>query len=470
MRTNIRLTLAVAALALTTAAFAQRSNSSYFTEGNAMRHNLNPAFDGEYNYVSIPALGNVNIGMKGNFGIENVLFTNNAGKLSTYLHPDIQWSDIESGLKANNKIRTDINMQILGAGFKAWGGYNTVGLNVRSFIGANVPLEIFEMTKNLQNQNYSISNLNMRAQAWAELAFGHSRSINNWRVGGKFKLLFGSAQLDASLKDLQLNIADPGHWSASGEATIEANLKNWAWETETKEYEGRKNAAQQPATYETVTDVSEDYSFSPMNGMGIAFDLGAEYDFKDVAPGLKLSFALLDLGFIKWSNNVVAKNNGTPFDFYGFSNVQVNDGPGTSLEDQTNQLLDDFTDLFHMKDLGDEGGKAKGLGATMNFGAEYALPQYKPLRFGFLSTTRIQGKYTWNEERFSANISPLKWLEGNINFGVGSFGADFGWMLNIHPKGYNFFIAMDHILGKTSKQLIPLSSQAQLSMGMSVTW
>lgn len=471
MRTNIRLTLAAAALALTTAVFAQRSNSSYFTEGNTMRHTLNPAFGGEYNYVSIPVLGNMNLTSHGNFGLENVFFTNSAGKLATYLHPDIQWSDVEKGLKQNNKIREDIGIQILGGGFKAWGGYNTVALNARTFVGLNVPYELFDMTKNLQNQNYSVGNLDARAQAWAELAFGHSRNIDDhWRVGGKLKILFGSGQFDAALKDLQLNIADPGHWTASGNATVEANLKNWAWKTEVKEYEGRKTANNQPATYETVTGVDDNYSFSPINGAGMAFDLGAEYDFKEIVPGLKLSLAFLDLGFIRWKNNVVAQNNGTPFDFYGFSNVQVNDGPGVAFEDQKNQMVDDLTDLYRLNDMGNLGGKTKGLGATMNFGAEYALPQYKPLRFGFLSSTRIQGAYSWNEERFSANVAPLKWLDGGINFGIGSFGADFGWIINFHPKGFNFFIAMDHIMGKCSKQMIPLSSQAQLSLGMSVTW
>ena len=45
-----------------------------------------------------------------------------------------------------------------------------------------------------------------------------------------------------------------------------------------------------------------------------------------------------------------------------------------------------------------------------------------------------------------------------------------GWVLNIHPKGYNFFIGMDHLLGKQSKEGIPLSSNASLNIGMSVTW
>ena len=75
------------------------------------------------------------------------------------------------------------------------------------------------------------------------------------------------------------------------------------------------------------------------------------------------------------------------------------------------------------------------------------------------------------EGRISANYTPLKWLDGGVNFAVNSFAASMGWVLNIHPKGYNFFIGMDHILGKTTKGVcVPLSSNAHVALGMNITW
>jgi len=41
---------------------AQTLSSSYFLEGATFRHQLNPAFMGERNYISIPLLGNINVG------------------------------------------------------------------------------------------------------------------------------------------------------------------------------------------------------------------------------------------------------------------------------------------------------------------------------------------------------------------------------------------------------------------------
>lgn len=95
---------------------------------------------------------------------------------------------------------------------------------------------------------------------------------------------------------------------------------------------------------------------------------------------------------------------------------------------------------------------------------------YRKLSFGALSSTRINGKYSWTEGRVSANWKPLRWLDGGVNFAVNTFTTSAGWILNIHPKGYNFFVGMDHILGKTSKEFIPLSSNASVALGMNITF
>ena len=55
---------------------AQGLNSGYFTEDYKFRHNLNPAFENQQNYVSLPALGNLNVRAQGNFGLGDVLFDN----------------------------------------------------------------------------------------------------------------------------------------------------------------------------------------------------------------------------------------------------------------------------------------------------------------------------------------------------------------------------------------------------------
>ena len=70
----------------------------------------------------------------------------------------------------------------------------------------------------------------------------------------------------------------------------------------------------------------------------------------------------------------------------------------------------------------------------------------------------------------SANCAPLKWLDGGINVAFTSFCTTMGWIINIHPKGFNFFVGMDHLIGKTGANMIPLSSNMSFNVGMNITW
>lgn len=97
------------------------------------------------------------------------------------------------------------------------------------------------------------------------------------------------------------------------------------------------------------------------------------------------------------------------------------------LEDQLEDLGKDVENYasFHRTETG---GKAtKMLGATLNIGADYAFPLYDKLHFGFLSSTRINGPYSWSEGRLSANVSPVKWFDAGVNYGLSTFGSSFGW-------------------------------------------
>ena len=49
---------------------------------------------------------------------------------------------------------------------------------------------------------------------------------------------------------------------------------------------------------------------------------------------------------------------------------------------------------------------------------------------------------------------------------AGTFGVGFGWLVNIHPGCFNFFVGMDHTLGKTTKEFVPLSSNASVNLGL----
>ena len=54
-------------------AMAQTLNSAYFTDYYKFRHDMNPAFENKQNYIIFPALGNINVNLQGNFGMDHIL-------------------------------------------------------------------------------------------------------------------------------------------------------------------------------------------------------------------------------------------------------------------------------------------------------------------------------------------------------------------------------------------------------------
>ena len=108
---NYRIFLAVAALGMASAATAQNLKSGYFTDGYQYRHDLNPAFANEQNYVAVPALGNLNVGLNSNIGVDNILF-NVDGRTALFLNPNVRADEFLSGINEKNKISEDLRVKI----------------------------------------------------------------------------------------------------------------------------------------------------------------------------------------------------------------------------------------------------------------------------------------------------------------------------------------------------------------------
>ncbi len=468
MKKILKYMLAVAVMSAATNTSAQNLSSAYFLDGFAQGHELNPAKEYDRKgYFSFP-IGNIYTGVKGNLNLKDVFYKNPdpTGKaLVTYLHPSISYDQAMKGFDKNNKLLSDVRFDIVNVGFHALKGYNTITIGVRANIGTNIPKEFFDLTKQLSNRDYHVPNFGALATAYAEVGLGHSHQIADaWRLGGKAKILVGGGYARLKMDNLNLNLADGNEWTAQANATVEAGVKGFTWGApEVKEY---KNHPGQ--TYEQVDFDNIDVKRPGPNGYGAAFDLGVEWDLEKQfgVKGLKASASVLDIGFIRWKEVAIARNNGETFVFDGFNDIKVKDGPGTKFDDQADKIQDRLTDLYRIQAEKGTTSKTTTLGATLNVAVEYALPTYRHLKFGFLSTTRLQGKYSWNEERLAVTVSPAKMFEVSGNVGVGTLGTNLGWIINFHPRGFNLFLGSDHCLGKLSKQGVPLRSNYDVCLGI----
>lgn len=146
----------------------------------------------------------------------------------------------------------------------------------------------------------------------------------------------------------------------------------------------------------------------------------------------------------------------------------MDDDQANNFDDELDRMRNGLSSLYELEDMGDQGSVSKSVGATINVGASYNLPTYRKLTFGFLSTSHMQKNFNWTDARVSANWAPYSFLSGSLSAAYGTFGGSVGWMLNLHPKYFNLFLAMDQITGTLSKQYIPLSGVGTFHVGMNI--
>lgn len=440
---------------------AQELRTSYFMETSNFRHQMNPALL-EDSYFGL-LFSNINVGMTGNIGAKQFIFDTNGlpgymgnYRYTTFMDPNVDAATFLNKLHDKNRFDLYLNYNLFSVGFKAWGGVNLLELNLRSNTNLTLPKELFEFAKTAgEKEHYEFGGLGMRTQNYMELALGHSRDINDqWRVGGKLKFLIGAAYADFTADNVKLDMTEDA-WRIQSDAQVKASLLK---SDVIHEGPSKNSADGRPRVKEL-----DNFGFS-LPGFGMALDLGVTY--KPI-ENLTLSAAITDLGFISWRNTHHASSQGD-YTFDGFNNIYIGgDKEHTEdIEDQFDQIGDDLEEMFSVYDDGTKTA-TQALAATLNVGAEYKLPAYDKLKFGFLYTSRIHGKYSWHQGMLNVGVRPVKWFECNVNGAVTSTGVTAGGMLSLKAPHFNFYIAADRFFSKLGKQGVPLnSSNGNITFGM----
>lgn len=432
--------------------YAQHTTSGYFLDGYLTRYQMNPAMGNSQGFVSFPGLSNINVAQRSTLGVKDI-FYNIDGKTTTFLNPGVSSEEAMERLKGTNHVGVNTKIDVLSVGFKGLGGYNTIGISARANAAVKLPTDIFRLLKEgVSNSTYNIADIKAHADAYAEIALNHSHQLNEkLRIGATLKVLVGAGNVDADFDKAQLELRDDA-WDVVTDATVQANIKNLRYTSKVSENTGNM----------CIDEVDID-KFG-VAGFGAAVDLGAVYTLGD----FELSAALLDLGAIGWSNNYVASTDGEhrfTTDRYTFN---VDDEASNCFEDELERMGDDLAVLYEMKDMGDRGRRTRMLAPTVNVGAKYTLPAYKALSFGVLSSSRLQGDFSWTELRLSANFAPCRFFSMGANVATGNLGTGLGWLINIHPTGFNLFVGMDYTCMKLAKPGVPENSSTSINFGWNI--
>lgn len=424
--TYVQYILAILLMAATAQLPAQTLHSAYFLESMVQRNELNPAFGAESNYIVVPVIGGSQIGIHSNVGMGNFFFQR-GDKLVNGLSPQVTANEFLSGLPTNSQLELSVEIPLVSVGFHAWGGFNTVILKERSFIAANMPSTLFEFLKQGQNAQgvaqYDIDNLSLYTDHYIELAFGHQRelpALEGFSYGAKVKLLVGALGGSIDMEHIGINLSQERWYITSkGSAQLSSGMH---------------------FVYNENGDISNiAFGSYQLGGFGLGFDLGAAYT-PQALPGLTVSLALTDIGFISWSDMERAVAGGT-FEYTGFDNIGAPGQPEAS--EQLDGLLNDMAQVINVTPT-TPATVTNSLRTTLNLGAEYAILSRK-ISFGILSSTRFGHPYTYAEGMAVVNFRPLSWLHLAINGSASTVGEALGALINICPKGVNIFAGCDYI-------------------------
>lgn len=423
---------------------AQTAKSAYFLEGAFHNTQLNPAMAPERGFFSMPILGNMMIGVNGNVGISNFLYPYGDGQLTTFMSGSVSADEFLGKLPSTLRLGMDLDMTLLAAGFRAFGGYNTFNVTLQSQMSMGLPSGFFRFAKEgFKHQQHSFSGINLHTMNYAAVTLGHSREIiDGLRVGVNLKYLIGLAYADITVDKLNL----------------EANGEHWMVESHAQAHLATFMEMRVPTTPDGKIGDFEEMeigAFTP-SATGFGVDLGATYDMKNFVPGLKLSASVVDLGFINWKYMNKASTKETKIEYKGFEEINPDD-MDASIDEQLSQFTEDAEGMmdFYVDDKAQ--AMKTSLGATMYLGAEYEMPFYRKLSVGGLYGQRFSKETGWYDVRGYINISPLGWLEASANYGVTSFGTSFGWMFNFHPAGLSFFVGSDYMITKVTPQFLPVN-------------
>lgn len=409
---------------------AQQVNSQYFLENVPTRHYLNPAFQPTNNvYVSLPVLSYMQFGFSNNsLSVKDVVYKDASGNPILFLNPNGGDKDkFYKRLRNNTMLRTDLNVNILGFGFRQGPAYWTFGINAKVEAQASLPKDLFKLalygTPEMENNMFDLKKFGMDATAYLEAALGYSRILNDqWTVGGKVKFLYGIANASARSDSFNLN-ASIDQWDINGQGTL--NISS--------------------PYYIDVIDKSLDFGESPSvsdilkpAGWGVGFDLGATYKPLDQ---LTVSLALTDLGFIRWNKNTVNLNYSMDYPFEGFfTDEESLDFDNVSFDEFFDELSDSLK--FDVK------GRDKyttALTAKLNVGAEYAFLDNK-LAVGLLSRTMLQNKRLYEEITVAGIARPTNWFNFVLSYSLlnGRFSS-IGAGMGIRSGVVNWHLSADYI-------------------------
>lgn len=445
-------------------ATAQDVPVAHFMYLNPHQLYSNPTADLPYNgYVSVPGIGNVNVGFYNNALRYNKLFERDAeGYPTTFTANEL----VNSLSPNNNAIMADVNEEILGFGLRIQKKFFlTFGYRFRANAELSFSKDLpgFLLLGNmayLGEENEADMQVGLRGTAFQELGVGFQHKVNDhWVWGIRPKLLFGA--LNVQTQSLQ--------------ARVHTNPDDYAL---TLNYEALARLSSCLPITMNLNNGSYDFEFGEFNrdvianafrNAGVAIDLSVRY-----TPTSKIgvSLSILDLGFIRWKTNAYqiesrlpnldGLSNDESFQFAGLTNQDIE---MLASEDGVELLLDSLADYFPLFSF-PTGAYNTMLHSRLQAQLDYKID--KSNRLSVLAQGRIYNRSLHPALTIAYNGSFFKIIDVCVAYTLQKKSYDnlaVGLGLNLGP--INLYVTTHNLLPAFNRTIL---SKVTASMGLVVNW
>ncbi len=411
-------------------AYSQQVNTMYFMENVPVRNYLNPSFQPLKDfYFGLPLLGYTQFGIGNNsVTLKDVIYKQN-NQTIFFFDEGGNKLNLYNALNPTTFFNTNANINLLDVGFRTGKSYWSLSVSEKIDAHVGIPKDLMKFalfgTPELYNNTFDFSSLGLDASIYTEAGIGYSRKMSDkFSIGGKLKLLWGSANISTVNQNIGLN-AGIDQWVINGQGTInvasigDINIGN----------NFQSIGYSLPATLR---------SWLKPVGLGGGIDFGFMY--KPI-ENLAFSAALTDLGLISWTSNMKNVNYNIDYTFNGFGSFNLNSAINIQ------NLTDSVLNAIQKSPTSSQTSKSYTTypSPKLNIGVEYGFLDNK-LSLGLLSRT-IKYNEDYSEElTASVNARPANWLNASLSYSIlnGQF-SNIGAGLGLRTGFVNWFLSADYI-------------------------
>lgn len=317
MKTIHRVTfILVLILGIGFQAWAQTQNSLYFMNGIPQSNRINPARHPDCGfYIGIPILSPISTQVTSDpLVYKDVIYPHpTQDSLITFLHPLGDQAAFLNKLKPLNVVLTDTRTSVLSIGFGTGAGFFSLDLTTRAEANLYFPGDLASLVLEGADDGgiYNMDGMGPHLSGFDEIALGWSKAFGDkWQVGIRGKALFGFGNLNITKSELEIRTSEE-LWNIDADMEFSASLP---FAEVTYDEDGMiEDIVLEEDLNSTRPGAIFKEAFNSKN-FGLAVDLGV--DFRPTDRWL-ISASVLDLGYIRWTDEVHRVSLKTDYEFTG---------------------------------------------------------------------------------------------------------------------------------------------------------